>query len=246
MGLGPWPDHPPEGLDTLLQGNNAGLSAGEAQLLAFTRVFPPDPGLVILYEASSRLDPLTERAYGACDRPTLQGANGSHRGSPSRHRPSRGQDHAPWSPVGSWSSTTGSRLPRTLTPDSPACCAPGWRRCWYERVGRHRQDHPALAAAIRTLPLLSWTTTGLLPSLPGLITRQVFDVLTGSAPAGTNLPTLLALLVGIAVARMAMPNWVGQAAWVPFHFETFGLLQMNMLEHILKPTGSRRATRHVG
>ena len=38
-----------------------GLSAGEAQLLAFARVFLHDPGLVILDEASSRLDPATER-----------------------------------------------------------------------------------------------------------------------------------------------------------------------------------------
>lgn len=38
-----------------------GLSAGEAQLLAFARVFLRDPGLVILDEASSRLDPATER-----------------------------------------------------------------------------------------------------------------------------------------------------------------------------------------
>jgi ATP-binding cassette subfamily B protein len=37
------------------------LSAGEAQLLAFARVFVRDPGLVILDEASSRLDPATER-----------------------------------------------------------------------------------------------------------------------------------------------------------------------------------------
>ena len=38
-----------------------GLSAGEAQLLAFARAFLRDPGLVILDEASSRLDPATER-----------------------------------------------------------------------------------------------------------------------------------------------------------------------------------------
>ena len=38
-----------------------GLSAGEAQLLAFVRVFLKDPGLIILDEASSRLDPATER-----------------------------------------------------------------------------------------------------------------------------------------------------------------------------------------
>ncbi len=37
------------------------LSAGEAQLLAFARVFLSDPGLVILDEASSRLDPASER-----------------------------------------------------------------------------------------------------------------------------------------------------------------------------------------
>ncbi|MDQ6859016.1 MAG: ABC transporter ATP-binding protein/permease, partial [Chloroflexota bacterium] len=40
---------------------SGGLSAGEAQLLAFARVFLRDPGLVVLDEASSRLDPVTER-----------------------------------------------------------------------------------------------------------------------------------------------------------------------------------------
>jgi ABC-type multidrug transport system fused ATPase/permease subunit len=45
----------------VLGGDGAGLSAGEAQLLAFTRAFLRDPGLVVLDEASSRLDPATER-----------------------------------------------------------------------------------------------------------------------------------------------------------------------------------------
>ena len=46
-----------------------GLSAGEAQLLAFGRVFLRDPGVVILDEASSRLDPATEqRIERAVDR----------------------------------------------------------------------------------------------------------------------------------------------------------------------------------
>jgi len=35
--------------------------AGEAQLVALARVFLKDPGLVVLGEASSRLDPETER-----------------------------------------------------------------------------------------------------------------------------------------------------------------------------------------
>jgi ATP-binding cassette subfamily B protein len=50
----------PNGLDTMLESGSAGLSAGQAQLLAFTRVFLRDPGLVVLDEASSRLDPATE------------------------------------------------------------------------------------------------------------------------------------------------------------------------------------------
>lgn len=61
MELREWFDRLPEGLDTELRSGGSGLSAGEAQLLAFTRVFLKDPGLVILDEASSRLDPVTEQ-----------------------------------------------------------------------------------------------------------------------------------------------------------------------------------------
>ena len=60
LGLGDWVRALPKGLDTMLATGGAGLSAGEAQLLAFARAFLRDPGLVILDEASSRLDPATE------------------------------------------------------------------------------------------------------------------------------------------------------------------------------------------
>jgi len=58
--LGSWLASLPKGLDTELASGGSGLSAGEAQLLALTRIFLQDPGLVILDEASSRLDPATE------------------------------------------------------------------------------------------------------------------------------------------------------------------------------------------
>lgn len=61
LGLGAWLATLPEGLETELKTGGSNLSAGEAQLLAFTRVFLSDPGLVILDEASSRLDPATEQ-----------------------------------------------------------------------------------------------------------------------------------------------------------------------------------------
>ena len=58
VGLGPWIRQ--LGLDTKLGAGGQGLSAGEQQLLAFARVFLQDPGVVILDEPSSRLDPVTE------------------------------------------------------------------------------------------------------------------------------------------------------------------------------------------
>jgi len=61
LGMGAWVRALPNGLDTLLASGGSGLSAGQAQLLAFARAFLRDPGLVILDEASSRLDPATER-----------------------------------------------------------------------------------------------------------------------------------------------------------------------------------------
>ncbi len=61
LGLRPWLGTLPHGLDTQLGAGGEGLSAGQAQLLAFARVFLKDPGLVVLDEPSSRLDPASER-----------------------------------------------------------------------------------------------------------------------------------------------------------------------------------------
>ncbi len=65
LGLGGW-----------LAAGNGGLSAGEAQLLAFARLFLKDPGLVILDEASSRLDPATEALVERAVGKLLQGRTG--------------------------------------------------------------------------------------------------------------------------------------------------------------------------
>ncbi len=71
--LGDWYRSLSNGLDTVLEPGGRSLSAGEGQLLAFTRVFLRDPALVILDEASSRLDPATEaRLERAIDK-LLQG-----------------------------------------------------------------------------------------------------------------------------------------------------------------------------
>lgn len=71
LGLQAWLDRLPKGLDTPITG--ATLSAGEAQLIALARVFIKDPGLVILDEASSRLDPATEALLDRALATLLQG-----------------------------------------------------------------------------------------------------------------------------------------------------------------------------
>ncbi len=58
VGLADWARGLERGLDTEL--SQGSLSAGESQLLAFARVFLRDPSVIILDEASSRLDPATE------------------------------------------------------------------------------------------------------------------------------------------------------------------------------------------
>jgi ATP-binding cassette subfamily B protein len=76
LGLLEWYRELPEGLNTRLAPGGSGLSAGEAQLLAFGRVFLKDPGLVILDEASSRLDPATERRLESAVDRLLDGRTG--------------------------------------------------------------------------------------------------------------------------------------------------------------------------
>jgi ABC-type multidrug transport system fused ATPase/permease subunit len=60
LDLMPWLSTQSDGLDTPLASGGSGLSAGQAQLLALARIFLFNPGLIILDEASSRLDPMTE------------------------------------------------------------------------------------------------------------------------------------------------------------------------------------------
>ena len=60
LGLMGWYRKQPHGLDTEIRPSAGGLSSGEAQLLAFARVLLKDPDVVILDEATSRLDRRTE------------------------------------------------------------------------------------------------------------------------------------------------------------------------------------------
>ena len=71
LGLGPWVDSLPEGLDTAVGQRGERLSVGERQLVALARGYLADPGCLILDEATSAVDPATEvRLRNAIERLT--------------------------------------------------------------------------------------------------------------------------------------------------------------------------------
>ncbi|KRB78158.1 ABC transporter [Nocardioides sp. Root190] len=69
LGLTDWVDGLPDGLETLLGPGGTTLSAGEEQLVAFARLLVRHVQVVVLDEATARMDPVTEsRVVAAADR----------------------------------------------------------------------------------------------------------------------------------------------------------------------------------
>jgi ATP-binding cassette subfamily B protein len=86
--IGAWLRALPHGLDTPLQAGGQQVSAGEAQLLAFARALLRQPSIVLLDEASSRLDPSTEAQIERAIEGLLTGRTGiiiAHRLKTLRH-----------------------------------------------------------------------------------------------------------------------------------------------------------------
>jgi len=76
LGLTDWVESLPDGLDTVLGPSGTSLSAGEEQLVAFARLLVRDVRVVVLDEATARMDPLTERRVVSAAEHLLAGRTG--------------------------------------------------------------------------------------------------------------------------------------------------------------------------
>lgn len=77
-----------------------------------------------------------------------------------------------------------------------------------------------------------------IPLIPGLIVQRVLDDLSGRAPAGLSIWTLLALLVGVALVRVT-ELFFSATFEVAASESVAALLRRNLFEHILAQPGAR-------
>lgn len=85
---------------------------------------------------------------------------------------------------------------------------------------------------------LAWGTHHSLPIIAGLITRELFNTLAGESGIGLNIWTLVALLAGVAMARVSI-MFGGVWAWSTLYLSIGALLRRNMLDWLVNGPGTR-------
>ncbi|MEM7125512.1 MAG: ABC transporter ATP-binding protein [Chloroflexota bacterium] len=99
-----------------------------------------------------------------------------------------------------------------------------WALIW------HRPGRYILNAAM-------WALVGVTPLLPGFVTREVFNVLTGDTPALFGFWTLIAILAAIGVGRFGIII-AAVMNYVPYRYFISGTLKINLMKHILRRPGA--------
>ena len=84
------------------------------------------------------------------------------------------------------------------------------------------------------LTCLLWSSVHSVPLIVGLLSRSVFDTLSGSAPAGLGVWSLLGLMAATMSGRVLL-MWGGVYAWATTLFTLGGLLRRNALAWTKQP-----------
>jgi ATP-binding cassette, subfamily B, bacterial len=126
----------------------------------------------------------------------------------------------------------------TLSPedDAPRVGIPTWRFIW--AVIRYQPVRYFFNALAMVLVMLGW-------QVPGLVSREFFNMLSGQAQAGWNLWTLLALLAMSSAGRIYGIFMLIRTN-VPFQYMAHTLLQRNMLARVLQRPGARALPEEPG
>jgi ATP-binding cassette subfamily B protein len=90
-----------------------------------------------------------------------------------------------------------------------------------------------------------WILVALTPMIPGLISREFFDTLTGSARADLGVWTLIILLVAAALGRATFVLFGGLID-ILHRFTMAALLRNNLLERILSLPGAKAVPESPG
>ncbi len=233
LGLTEWVAGLPDGLDTMLGPGGTTLSAGEEQLVAFARLLVRDVRVVVLDEATARMDPVTEaRVVRAADR-LISGRTGilvAHRLSTTERaeqvavlESGRVVQQGPRGRLAAWR--------RPVPPPARGRRPRGGRRGAPPRRRRHRlgasQHHPAAASGAGSDPSLArqvlhtvriqpqWGLLGaslfLVASLTGAfgaLTGWIWGLVVTDLQAGQNPGWLTAALV---VSLVVGPLLLSQA-----------------------------------
>ncbi len=88
------------------------------------------------------------------------------------------------------------------------------------------------------LNCLAWGAHHFLPLATGLVTREIFNALSGTTAVGANVWTLLAMIALISAARLGIMV-SGVRAWSTFYFTIGALVRRNMLRWLVSGPGSR-------
>lgn len=92
---------------------------------------------------------------------------------------------------------------------------------------------------------IAWILIHASPLIPGLITREFFNTLSGNAKINTGIWGLVALVVIVSLVR-SLNIIIGFRLDILFRFSMSGMIRKNLLEHILNLPGAQSITTSPG
>lgn len=93
--------------------------------------------------------------------------------------------------------------------------------------------------------LIAWTLIHAFPVVPGLLVKEFFDTLAGTSELGVGVSGLAALVIAVAIARIANV-YVGARLDNLHRFTMSALLRRNMMEDLLRHPALGSAARSQG